>query len=66
MQQETTQKRIILNQRAILERLGVSKSTLWRMIEAGKFPKPFKLGERLNGWHVDVFENWLEQSREGV
>jgi prophage regulatory protein len=53
-----TPKRI-LNQRDILASLGVSKTTLWRMINAGTFPTPLKLGERLNGWKVETFEQWL-------
>lgn len=49
----------ILNQRDILASLGVSKTTLWRMINAGTFPAPLKIGERLNGWKVETFEQWL-------
>ena len=50
----------ILNQRDILAALGCSKTTLWRMINAGTFPAPLKIGERLNGWRVETFEHWLE------
>ncbi len=49
----------ILNQRDILAAIGCSKTTLWRMISTGKFPAPIKVGERLNGWRVETFENWL-------
>jgi len=60
-----TPKRVILNQATILASLGISKTTLWRMIGRGDFPKPIKLGERLNGWRVETFEQWLE-SKAGV
>ena len=28
-------------------KLPVSKATIWRWVRAGRFPKPFKLGERV-------------------
>ena len=53
-------KRVILDQKTILASLGISKTTLWRMIGRGEFPQPIKIGERLNGWRVETFEQWLE------
>ena len=59
-QTTNTPAKRILNQRDILAALGVSKTTLWRMIKAGTFPQPLKIGERLNGWRVETFEGWLD------
>jgi prophage regulatory protein len=54
-----------MNLNDVLATLGISKSTLYRLIGAGQFPKPFKLSERLNGWRVEVVEAWL-MSKAGV
>lgn len=38
--------------------LPVSPATIWRWVRDGKFPKPFKLGPCVTGWHtheVDAF-----------
>lgn len=56
----TTIPKQVMNLNDILTLLGISKSTLYRLIEAGKFPAPFKLGERLNAWRVETIETWLE------
>lgn len=37
----------------VLEVIPVSKSTWFRGIQAGKFPKPVKLGERASAWRVE-------------
>jgi len=49
----------VVNLQEILTMLGISKSTLYRSIASGNFPKPFKLGERLNAWRVETIEAWL-------
>ena len=35
---------------AVLHRLGVSRSTLYKLIQEGKFNAPVKLGPRSVGW----------------
>lgn len=49
----------VMNLNDVLAILGISKSTLYRLIDAGNFPKPFKLGVRLNAWRVETIETWL-------
>ncbi|OZB36173.1 MAG: hypothetical protein B7X44_07170 [Halothiobacillus sp. 15-55-196] len=39
---------------------GLSRSSIYRLIADGKFPKPIKLGERAIGWKQDDLEAWLE------
>jgi predicted DNA-binding transcriptional regulator AlpA len=54
-----TNAKLVYRQPDILTVLGISKTTLWRMIESNQFPKPFKLG-RLNGWKVETINEWLK------
>ena len=46
-------------------RTGLSRSTLYRLIAAGAFPRPIKLGPRRVGFRADDLEKWLE-SREAA
>jgi prophage regulatory protein len=39
--------------------LPFSAATLWRMVKAGKFPKPVKLSERITAWQVADVRTWL-------
>lgn len=53
----------ILRLKAVLARTGVSKTTLYARIAAGRFPKPFPLGDSHSvGWlekDVDTaIESW--------
>lgn len=37
----------------------LSRSTIYRLIQAGQFPKPIKLTERASGWQYEAVEQWL-------
>ncbi|TAL52089.1 MAG: AlpA family phage regulatory protein [Methylovulum sp.] len=45
---------------ALATRLGMSKSTIWRLVREGKFPKPTKLSEKITVWSSDSVLAWLE------
>jgi prophage regulatory protein len=45
--------------------LPFSSATLWRMVRAGKFPKPVKLADRVTAWPAADVDAW-RQSRESV
>ena len=40
----------------VLEETGLSRSALYRHIDAGRFPKPKKLGPRTNVWPASQVE----------
>jgi prophage regulatory protein len=52
----------------LAQRLGVSKSTLWRWRKAQIVPHPLSLGPRMVGWRATEIEAWLEnvQKRGGI
>lgn len=56
---------MILRLPEVLERIKVSRSTLYAMLERGQFPRPIKVGERLNGWTERQLEQW-EAEREAA
>ncbi|MBN2856683.1 MAG: AlpA family transcriptional regulator [Halothiobacillaceae bacterium] len=39
---------------------GLSRSTIYRLIQENKFPRPIKLGERASGWRQSDLEEWVE------
>lgn len=41
-----------VRQPLLLDVLGVSKTTLWRRIQEGKYPKPVKLSPNTSAWRV--------------
>ena len=54
---------VILRTRAVLELMGLSRTSLWRRVRAGDFPAPVRLGgrgSRAVGWRRVEVERWLE------
>lgn len=49
----------ILRLKAVLDRTGLSRSTLYRNIERGTFPKQVQISERCIGWREADIEGWL-------
>lgn len=49
----------ILRIRTVLERTGLSRSTLYRRIEQGSFPKQIRISERCIGWRESAVEAWM-------
>lgn len=38
---------------------GLSRSTVWRLIRAGKFPSSVKITDHATGWKQSEIEAWL-------
>lgn len=54
-----------LRQQQVLMFIPISKSTLWRRVQARSFPEPLKLSARVTVWRVEDIGNWIrEQGRE--
>jgi prophage regulatory protein len=49
----------ILRLKTVLDRTGLSRSTLYRKIERGTFPKQIRISERCVGWRENDLERWL-------
>lgn len=39
---------------------GLSKSAIYRGIDEGTFPPPFRIGKRAVGWRLSIINAWLE------
>ena len=49
----------ILRLSSVLERTGLSRSTLYRKIQAGSFPAQVRISDRCIGWRQSEVEQWL-------
>lgn len=50
----------LLNERQVAELVGVSKSTLRRMVSANEFPKPIRIGKRAIRWRRSEVLEWID------
>lgn len=58
MTTETTISRII-RLSTVLYKTGLSRSTLYRKMAAGTFPKNIRLSERCAGWYESDVDQWV-------
>jgi predicted DNA-binding transcriptional regulator AlpA len=50
-----------LRVKSVAERLDVSKSTVWRLVQQGILPKPIKLSSRTTVWKSDDIDAAIEK-----
>lgn len=49
----------IIRLKTVLERTGLSRSTLYRKIDQGTFPKQIRIAARCAGWRESAVNAWL-------
>jgi prophage regulatory protein len=49
----------ILRLNAVLDRTGLSRSTLYRKVDQGTFPRQLKLNTRCSGWRESAVNDWM-------
>ncbi len=54
---------LVVRMSRLVEMIGLSRSTIWKLLSEGQFPNPIRLGSRSIAWRVKDVEEWL-QSRE--
>lgn len=62
----SVQKGRILRMRQLTEKLSISDSHIYALIQQNKFPKPFRLvsGGRAMGWYEKEIDDWLTKELE--
>lgn len=50
----------ILRIKAVLALTGLTRSTLYRKMEAGTFPKNTRISTRCMGWRESAISEWLD------
>ncbi|MEG3124891.1 helix-turn-helix transcriptional regulator [Sphingomonas sp. GB1N7] len=49
----------ILRLKAVLQRTGLSRSTMYRKIQNGTFPKNVQISTRCTGWRETAVNDWM-------
>ena len=49
----------LLSYAEVIERVHISRSAIYRMMRAGDFPLPLKLGSKTTRWPASEIENWI-------
>jgi len=60
MNQEAEIDRVLLPA-VVVDLLGLSRGTIWRMVRRGEFPPPLQLSPRRIGWRRSTVERWLAE-----
>ena len=53
-------RRVILRRPQVEEKTGLARSTLYKLISDGLFPRPVNLGSRSVGWLEGEVDAWIE------
>lgn len=49
----------LLRARSVTERTGLSRTSIYREVKAGKFPAPVQLSERTVAWRSNEVDTWI-------
>ena len=45
---------------------GLSRSTIYELITAGRFPRPLRIGKRAVGWTESCIQEWINSRDEAA
>ncbi|SHE75090.1 transcriptional regulator, AlpA family [Modicisalibacter ilicicola DSM 19980] len=48
--------------KVVMDRTGLARSTIYKYISQGGFPKPTKLGTRAVAWLESEIEDWIQDT----
>lgn len=53
----------ILRLPEVIAAVGLSKSSIWRLVKSAAFPQPIRLSQHAVGWELSEIEMWLEERK---
>jgi len=53
----------LIRKPVVLQRCGISQSSLYRQIKEGTFPRPILISERCVAWVEHEVDAWMEAKR---
>jgi prophage regulatory protein len=57
---------LIWREPKVKEKVGLSKSTIWRLMKVGDFPQKIQLGPRAVGWRAEEIIQWCRERCEAT
>lgn len=52
---------VVIRLKAVLERTGLSRATIYRLMKVGEFPSSFKIGKVASGWLEAEVSAWIDE-----
>ena len=59
-QEKQDNQKYILRMPQVLAQVGLSRTTVYKMIGRSEFPKSVQIGQRCVGWLVEEINSWLQ------
>jgi len=56
----------ILNLKEVIEKVGLSTTTIWGLERKGEFPKRIKLSPNRRGWEDNLIQEWVDTRPRGL
>ena len=53
--------RVLIRLRAVSEKTSLSRSTIYRLEAAGRFPSRIKLSDHASAWDVAQVDEWISE-----
>ena len=54
-------REVLLRRKQVEERTGLARSSIYALIQEGKFPKPIPLTERTVAWAESSIDAWIQE-----
>ncbi len=51
---------LLVRLRQLTAMVGLSRSTIYRLVKAGNFPKPIRIGISSLAWRMDEIHKWID------
>lgn len=49
----------LIRLKEVIDRIGLSRTTIYDMMKDGRFPRQVILGQRSVAWHEDAINQWI-------
>lgn len=56
----------LLRRPEVERRIGLARSSIYRMMEAGEFPRPIRIGRRAVAWRASDLDRWQAERPEAI
>lgn len=53
----------ILRLNQVIQAIGLSRASIYRLMDRGLFPKPIKIGISAVGWPSEALDSWLTERK---
>ena len=50
---------VLIRREEVTRRTGLARSTIYKWIDLGEFPKPIKITERSSAWLESEIDEWI-------